>query len=183
MLKTCTACGSVLEASADNFYQLRKNGQFVRFHGKCKKCHNEDVKRWQKAHPEHYESYQKGWVKAHKAANPEIWKARQHQQDVRKMGKTVEWYAQKLEEQGGVCAICRRPETEKHHRSKQVQRLCVDHDHRCCPGSEKSCGRCVRGLLCTKCNRVISLIEAVPNWAEHAIAYLEKYAMGESVSV
>lgn len=27
----------------------------------------------------------------------------------------------------------------------------VDHDHDCCPGGW-SCGRCVRGLICSECN-------------------------------
>ena len=30
----------------------------------------------------------------------------------------------------------------------------VDHDHSCCPGS-KTCGKCLRGLACQKCNQGI----------------------------
>jgi len=30
--------------------------------------------------------------------------------------------------------------------------LQVDHDHACCPGT-KSCGKCVRGIVCSSCNR------------------------------
>lgn len=36
----------------------------------------------------------------------------------------------------------------------------IDHDHGCCPGP-KSCGDCVRGLLCGRCNRAIWGVEAL----------------------
>lgn len=60
-------------------------------------------------------------------------------------GMTVEDYDRMLELQGGVCALCSSPPAED-------DVLRVDHDHHCCPG-EKTCGRCVRGLLCDRCNR------------------------------
>jgi hypothetical protein len=53
-------------------------------------------------------------------------------------------YASMLERQGGVCAVCCAPPGDR--------RLSVDHDHACCPEPERSCGVCVRGILCQKCN-------------------------------
>ena len=32
-----------------------------------------------------------------------------------------------------------------------TEKLCVDHDHGCCPGM-LSCGKCVLGYLCWRCN-------------------------------
>jgi hypothetical protein len=58
-------------------------------------------------------------------------------------GMTLEQYEAKLAAQGGVCAVC-GTEPGK-------MRLAVDHDRGCCPG-EKSCGKCIRDLLCGGCN-------------------------------
>lgn len=54
-------------------------------------------------------------------------------------------YKHLFELQSGRCAICRgRPRTT---------RLAADHDHSCCPaGKRPLCGRCTRGLLCSRCN-------------------------------
>jgi hypothetical protein len=66
---------------------------------------------------------------------------------------TVERYEAMLAQQGGKCPGCSITPEEF------GQRFCVDHDHTCCPG-ERSCGRCVRGLLCTPCNRRLGLAES-----------------------
>lgn len=57
-----------------------------------------------------------------------------------------------LEEQQFRCAIC---DTE----STGPFDFAVDHDHSCCAGP-KSCGRCVRGLLCIGCNLHLGWYEA-----------------------
>lgn len=47
------------------------------------------------------------------------------------------------------CEICKIIPKESLH---------VDHDHNCCAG-EKTCGVCVRGIVCAKCNTAIAKYE------------------------
>lgn len=64
---------------------------------------------------------------------------------------SIEDYEEMLTDQGGGCAICGKSPSPK-------KRLNVDHDHACCPG-EVTCGKCVRGLLCTPCNVFLGYFE------------------------
>ena len=41
---------------------------------------------------------------------------------------------------------------------KPERSLHVDHDHKCCNGP-RSCGECVRGIVCNKCNKAIDKYE------------------------
>lgn len=77
-------------------------------------------------------------------------------------------YERMLDEQGGVCAICGLVET-KHHSFV----LAIDHDRSCCAG-DGSCGRCVRGLLCSNCNRALGLFGDRPDLLDAAAAYLRR---------
>lgn len=73
-------------------------------------------------------------------------------------------YDRMYQEQQGRCAIC----------GKEEELLDIDHDHRCCPvkRTEKTCGKCVRGLLCGACNRGIGLFNDDPVKLEAAAAYV-----------
>ena len=48
--------------------------------------------------------------------------------------------------------------------------LHIDHDHGCC-GKDKSCGRCVRGILCGNHNRLIGMFEKAMPHMEWIIEY------------
>jgi Recombination endonuclease VII len=83
-------------------------------------------------------------------------------------GMSREEYDTLLASQGGVCAICKQPEP-------RGIRLCIDHDHACCPSENSSCGKCVRGLLCVSCNRALGYLHDNIGNAENLISYLKKY--------
>lgn len=74
-------------------------------------------------------------------------------------GLTIDDYDAMLEVQGGACAICRRTENGKR------QFFDIDHDH--------ATGE-IRGLLCNRCNRLLSNACDDVNNLHAAIAYLER---------
>lgn len=77
-----------------------------------------------------------------------------------------------LDLQGGVCALCFESESKVHHNSGAVMRLTIDHDHGCCPSNKRTCGRCIRGMLCYECNLLIGKVEAKPALTERFQDYL-----------
>lgn len=83
-----------------------------------------------------------------------------------KYGISLAQYEDKLDSQNGVCAICGKENLS--HR-----RLYVDHDHDCC-GNKTTCGKCVRGLLCHRCNLGLGFLES-EGFLESALQYLLSY--------
>ena len=83
-----------------------------------------------------------------------------------KYGVSPEQYQDKLNSQNGVCAVCGKA-------NRTSRRLYVDHDHGCC-GGETTCGKCVRGLLCHRCNLGLGFLES-EGFLESALQYLRAY--------
>jgi hypothetical protein len=67
-------------------------------------------------------------------------------------GLTQEDFDRLLEAQGHACGMCHTP-------FEEGQLIHVDHDHDCCKVKNRSCGKCVRGLLCHSCNVSLDHIE------------------------
>jgi len=76
-----------------------------------------------------------------------------------------------LEAQGGKCAICGRTDPLGIGKTNGFH---VDHDHACCPG-KKSCGKCVRGLLCNHCNPMLGHADDDPAILRSAADYLDRW--------
>lgn len=70
---------------------------------------------------------------------------------------------------GSECAICKTELT--------LATVHFDHDHACCPGADVSgaptCGRCLRGILCSGCNTALGAFKDDPRMLMRAIRYLE----------
>ena len=88
-----------------------------------------------------------------------------HLQNLKKYGLTRDDYVDLEKSQNGVCKIC--GEEERYNK-----RLSVDHDHSCCDGP-KSCGKCIRGLLCSRCNKVLGQINDNKVLLQKMIDYLK----------
>ena len=139
--KTCRGCRAPKPLS--EFH--RKSGSSDGRSSRCKQCRNRaGRKRYATIVAEERERGRKRY-----AANTDAARGRslKHTHNI-----TLDEYEQMLADQGGVCAVCGSGPIKN--------RLCVDHDHSCCPG-ERGCGGCIRGLLCVGCNVALGFYEKV----------------------
>lgn len=83
-------------------------------------------------------------------------------------GMTWAQYQQLLADQGGGCAVCGSA-------CSTGRLLAIDHDHACCPEVGRSCGRCVRGLLCGGCNQGLGKFHDDSVLLRAAAAYVERH--------
>jgi hypothetical protein len=93
-------------------------------------------------------------------------------------GLSLERYDALYEQQRGVCAICGKAIVRAYgestgKRGPKKNGVHIDHDHACCPG-KKSCGRCIRGLLCSHCNHGLGSFRDKPELMRLAIEYITR---------
>lgn len=81
---------------------------------------------------------------------------------LKRFGLTIEQFEGLFGQQGGRCAIC----------NVGGETLHIDHDHACCPGVNRSCGGCVRGLLCMSCNNGLGRFRDDPVALRRAAEYV-----------
>ncbi len=148
-LKTCSSCREV--KAADGFHKSRRKPDGL--HNQCRECIRIANKSWRERNPERK-----------KATNLK----HSRQVVLTAFNLTEIEYAEMLAKQNGVCAIC-------HRVCPTGKSLAVDHDHACCPGN-KSCGKCVRGLLCSSCNTALGLFKDDPERLVAAATYLSRVA-------
>lgn len=140
--KQCTVCGEA--KILDDFYP--RSDEYG-LQSACKPCKVDRTRRWRESNRE------KSAALVHKSKLKTTY------------GMTVDEYDFMLKQQGGVCAICEKPETARHQGGK-IRRLGVDHCH--------STGR-VRKLLCIHCNLLLGYIEKSRAPLRSVLAYLAEF--------
>jgi len=149
--KVCTGCKE-LKPFSD--YAKHRTGRFG-LRPQCRACHRD-----------YYLANREKILSDHR----EYWKETRSDRKASRIryqyGITIEEYEQ-IQAQG--CAICGAMESTGRSSSMHV-----DHDHSCCPG-KRSCGQCVRGVLCTSCNQGLGRFKDDPDRLVAAAIYLESF--------
>lgn len=81
-------------------------------------------------------------------------------------GATREYYEAQVKAQGGVCAVCRKPESALARGGKRPRKLSMDHDH---------VTGLPRGALCSACNTAIGKLGDDPELIEAAAEYVRRW--------
>ena len=139
---------------------------------RCKACAAAYAREYRKKHKERTKAASKKYYhEVRKPRNKEILEA---DPDLyRRSGLkynynvTLDQYNQMLSDQNHVCAICGGV-------SIKGRWLSVDHDHACCPG-RRSCGKCVRSLLCHNCNSLLGYAKDDVEHLMKAIEYINRH--------
>lgn len=115
--------------------------------------------RWARLHPERVKE-----IKAKYRKSPPDKSKDGHLQ--RNYGMSLQQRENAMRSQFYRCAICNTPFV--------FTQPCVDHDHVCCPG-KKSCGKCLRQILCWRCNIVLGHVDDDIQLLTRMIGYLDKW--------
>ena len=141
--RRCHGCGATPEEK--RFYRSRREPSG--YQGRCVECESA-AKKARAA-----EEVLPGWNRARVASIRNNYKM------------TPEEWEALFDSQGRRCAVCGSdtPDGPWWH---------TDHDHSCCPGRGKSCGECVRGILCGPCNMGLGSFKDDPERLRLAYDYL-----------
>lgn len=126
-----------------------------------RKKHSERIKQWRLDNPERAKEIKAKSVAKALEKDPHLVRRRNLKAD---FNLELEQYDRMNAEQGGVCLICKQPETTM-QRGKVIP-LSVDH----CHNSGK-----IRGLLCRSCNTGLGAFNDDIDRINKAIKYLEEH--------
>lgn len=149
--RTCCACKTKKLLDAFPVYGSRRQTR-------CLDCCRAYGREWYHKNKERRVRQATEWNRNNRRKRHSYWIHQKH-------GITLDEYEAMLVRQGGVCAICKEPETVRHNNG-QTRRLPIDHDH--------ATGQ-IRDLLCYRCNSMIGYSREREDLLLAAIDYLKKH--------
>lgn len=151
MERICTKCGNT--HPIEMFKKLHGDG----YSNYCEDCRRKSREAMQRVPKEKKAAQHKAWRERNKSRHQEYMRAYNMQYW---HGISLEQFTQLMEQQDGVCAICK----ESPIGTRGNERLHIDHDH---------VTNMVRGLLCSSCNTALGLLKDNVTIMNTAIAYLQ----------
>lgn len=169
--KRCITCQDKFETTKRTTYENKRklNRKPILLEISCATCGNKFIKQklgTVSRYCDDCKQFQKDSSGRLKPPKHVIERGRRHHFQ-KNYGLSIEQRDAILKLQSGKCAICQDSETENNY-------LQIDHDHNCCP-TAKTCGNCVRGLICSRCNRALGMLDDNPYLARDLVIYLKKY--------
>lgn len=142
-MRKCSRCKVSSDFGIDN---SRKDG--LKFY--CKSCCKEVNSKWTNSKAGK-KAIRNAQLKLNHKVTPELW-------------------SEMMLNQKGLCKLCNTRFDLEHGWNGMYP--VVDHDHSCCP-NEKSCGKCIRGLIHRKCNTALGMFNDNIDNLRLAVIYLE----------
>lgn len=148
-------CPKCEEVKDENEFSGRTNSY-------CRPCQRVYAKAYRDAHPDRVKRAKAAYVERQVAMGGHY-----RRQVLGKYGLTEKSWEALFASQDSRCSICRTDTPTGHGWH-------VDHDHACCPEAGRSCGRCVRAILCSECNTGLGKFRDNPALLRAAASYLER---------
>lgn len=153
-MRFCSRCKTL--KTSDSFY---RRSDTTGLQAICKVCMT-DVKRVRRKNPA-IRAHNNALSRGYRRSNPSKYRLTDREGSLRRLGIEGAQYNKLFALQGGVCAICKKPETAV--LNGRVKNLATDHCHE--TGA-------VRGLLCGRCNTALGLFDDDLDLLELAQCYL-----------
>lgn len=144
--QTCYRCDRTLPLESFNRMSKKKSGH----RGECRECQRIDRLRYM--------------AEVDPTEHAERRRASKYRQRFRKSLAEVEAI---FAEADYSCEACGTHRDDTHNGT-----LVLDHNHACCSG-EYTCGKCIRGVLCTKCNLGLGALEDSIEKLRRLLTYME----------
>ncbi|SRR6266550_4809904 len=148
MLQKCTKCGQEKDQETEFYFYHSTERNKIRFRSNCKQCHNPTAN-----------DRRKVWYQN----NRDLAKSRSRKCTLqRRYGLSSEEVVWLKNRQGHQCALCGRSLVGKRNEIEHQHGHCGSDNYKLQNG-RRGCKDCIRGIVCSSCNKVIASVENYPD--------------------